>query len=73
VAGGMAEGEIKAVICRSFPLPETARAHALLEGAHVAGKLLLEVNPARLDVDASRCAIARAEGAQVMAHKASWR
>ena len=37
------EGLVKPVIDRSFPLEETAKAHAYLEEGHARGKVLIEV------------------------------
>ncbi|RYH31983.1 NADP-dependent oxidoreductase [archaeon] len=38
-------GQIKPVVARRFAMEEVGEAHTLLEGGHVQGKLVLEINP----------------------------
>jgi NADPH:quinone reductase-like Zn-dependent oxidoreductase len=41
VAGLVADGKLRPVIAGSFPMSDAARAHALGDTGHVAGKLVL--------------------------------
>jgi len=41
-----AQGKLKIVIARTFPLAEAAKAHALMESGTLIGKIVLEVRPA---------------------------
>jgi NADPH:quinone reductase-like Zn-dependent oxidoreductase len=39
----MAAGQLKVEIAKTFPLAEAGAAHALSEGGHVRGKILIQV------------------------------
>jgi NADPH:quinone reductase-like Zn-dependent oxidoreductase len=44
IAGQMSDGMLRVAIDRVFPLDEAGNAHAYVEGGHVRGRVLLEVN-----------------------------
>jgi NADPH:quinone reductase-like Zn-dependent oxidoreductase len=43
VAGLVASGQIKPIVSTMLPLPEIRKAHAMLEGKHTRGKIVLQV------------------------------